>query len=107
MSRQDMMKLYDLTPADFGEKDIQTLLTEKIQRFMDNVARGRGYDNIASACSYANENEPNEKFRNEGFACLRWRSAVWSYCYEQLALYEQGKRDIPTDIISELPVLEW
>ena len=107
MSRQDMMNLLNLTPADFGEKDIQTLLTEKIQRFMDNVARGRGYDNIASACSYANENEPNEKFKAEGFACLRWRSAVWSYCYEQLALYEQGKREIPTDIISELPTLEW
>lgn len=107
MSRQDMMNKFNLTPADFGKKDIQTQLTENIQAYMDKVAQTRGYDSIASACSYANENEPNVTFRYEGFACLRWRSAVWSYCYEQLALYEQGKRDIPTDIISELPVLEW
>lgn len=107
MSRESMMKELGLTPADFGIKDIQTVLTEKVQAYMDKVAQTRGYDNIASACSYANENEPNEKFKAEGFACLRWRSAVWSYCYEQLALYEQGKREIPTDIIAELPELEW
>lgn len=80
-------------------------LIQEVQSFMDATALERGYDNIMSACTYATSTV--QKYREEGQACVQWRDAVWSYCYEQLALFEEGKREIPTDIISELPAINW
>lgn len=86
-------------------EEIKQALINAVQNHMDETVQTRKYDGIASACSYGLSTV--DKFRNEALACIQWRDAVWSYCYAQLDLFEQGQRDIPTDIISELPTLNW
>lgn len=82
-------------------------LTDAVQLHMDNVAKSKGYDNLLSAVSYAEE-QAIPKFQAEGIAFRSWRSAVWAYCYAQLAAVLNGEREAPTaeDLIAELPVIE-
>lgn len=42
---------------------------------LDSFAQSWGYDNIVSACSYANST--NEKFKAEALALISWRDAIW------------------------------
>lgn len=89
------------------EKEIQKMLTDGVQAYMDKKAQERGYDNIHTACSYANSTD--EVFKAEGIACLAWRDSVWRKCYTILDEVKAGKRAIPTlkEVIAELPVLVW
>jgi len=75
-----------------------------IQSFMDKKAQEKGYDNIVSACSYTGY--PNA-FQEEAVIFGTWRSEVWKYSYEQLALILSGNREIPSvsGFLEELPVL--
>ena len=88
-------------------EEIQKMLTDGVQAYMDKKAQERGYDNIHTACSYANSTD--EIFKAEGTACLAWRDSVWRTCYNILDEVKQGKRAIPTleEVIAELPVLVW
>ena len=79
--------------------------TQQVQSYLDTTAQERGYDNIVSLCTYATSAIP--KFKLEGQAGVIWRDAVWSKCYEILAEVQAGTREVPTDIISELPVMNW
>lgn len=89
------------------EKEIQKMLTDGVQAYMDTKAQERGYDNIHTACSYVNSTD--EVFKAEGTACLAWRDSVWRKCYTVLDEVKAGKRAIPTleEVIAELPVLVW
>ena len=89
------------------EKEIQKQLTNGVQAYMDTKAQERGYDNIHTACSYANSTD--EVFKAEGAACLAWRDQVWRKCYDILAEVKAGTRSIPTleEVIAELPKLVW
>lgn len=88
-------------------EEIQKMLTDGVQSYMDTKAQERGYDNIHTACSYANSTD--EIFKAEGTACLAWRDSVWRKCYNILDEVKAGKRVIPTleEVIAELPVLVW
>ena len=88
-------------------EEIQKMLTDGVQAYMDTKAQERGYDNIHTACSYANSTD--EVFKAEGTACLAWRDSVWRKCYTILDEVKTGKRAIPTleEVIAELPVLVW
>ena len=88
-------------------EEIQKMLTDGVQAYMDTKAQERGYDNIHTACSYANSTD--EVFKAEGTACLAWRDSVWRKCYNILDEVKAGKRAIPTleEVIAELPVLVW
>lgn len=90
--------------------DAQQLITmfrDSIQLKLDEQARQYGYDSIASAVTYADE-PAVPKFQAEGQAFRAWRSLVWAYGYEQLALVESGQRPAPTipEFIAELPPLD-
>lgn len=93
--------------ASLTEEQIQAHLTQVVQNYMDKTVQTRGYDNIHTACTYANSTD--ETFRAEGTACVSWRDAVWRKCYDILAEVKAGTREIPTEeeLISELPKLEW
>ena len=88
-------------------EEIQAQLTAAVQAYMDSTAKTRGYDNIHTACSYANSTD--HIFAAEGQACLAWRDKVWRKCYDILAEVKAGTREIPTveELIAELPALEW
>jgi len=77
-----------------------------VQTQLDLIAKSYGYDNIKTAVTYADE-PAVAKFQTDGKALRAWRSLVWNYCYEQLALVEAGSRTQPTidEWVSELPVL--
>jgi len=75
-----------------------------IQAYLNATAKAAGYDNIYTACTYADE--PSiAKFQTEGRALRAWRSAVWSYCYTALSGVQAQTRSVPTlaGLIAELP----
>lgn len=109
MGRIDTSQLR--TKADLALAALEQLtrtFEHAIQSRMDEVARGRGYDSIATAVSYADE-PAVERFQIEGKALRGWRSLVWSHCYEVLEDVKQGRRAVPTvqALIKELPTLDW
>ena len=79
--------------------------TQQVQSYLDTTAQTRGYDDILSLCTYATSS--NATFAEEGQAGVIWRDAVWTKCYEILAGVQAGTREVPEDIISELPVINW
>ena len=86
--------------------EIQKQLTDAVQDYMDSVAQSKGYDNIFTAVTYAEE-PTIPKFQAEGQAFRQWRSQVWDYCYAQLDKVLKGERTVPTaeELIAELPEL--
>lgn len=84
----------------------QKALTDAVQAYMDAAAKAKGYDNLLSAVTYAEE-PAVPKFEAEGIAFRAWRSAVWAYCYDQMAAVLTGQREIPTpeQLVIELPYL--
>ena len=97
----------NIASENLSEEEIQKMLTNAVQKHMDTTVQARGYDNIHTACTYANSTD--ESFRAEGIACVAWRDSVWRTCYNILAEVKAGNRSIPTvvELIAELPVLEW
>lgn len=87
-------------------EQVKKAFEDAIQLHMDNAARTFGYDDIKSAVTYAEEPAVT-KFQLEGRGFRAWRSLVWAYAYEQLALVQNGEREQPTiaDFILELPEL--
>lgn len=85
---------------------IETQKVALVQAHMDAAAQALNYDNIATACTYADEPSV-PKFQAEGQAFRAWRSAVWSKCYSILAAVNAGTTPVPsdTDLIAELPAL--
>ena len=78
-----------------------------VQARLDAAAIAARYDSIATVISYAEE-PAVPKFQNDGKAFRAWRSLVWAYAYEQLALVLAGGREQPTvdEFLAELPALE-
>lgn len=81
---------------------IKRMLTQAVQDWMDTTVQENGYDNIFTACSYANSTNP--KFKAEAEACIAWRDRVWEYCYAALDEVVAGQREIPTveELLAEL-----
>jgi hypothetical protein len=94
-------------PPPPTQAEIEALLKTAVQGWLDDTARSRGYDGILSAASYATSTNP--QFSAEGQACVKWRDAVWAYCWSALADVEAGKRAIPTEagLLAELPAMVW
>ena len=77
------------------------------QSMMDEKARERNYDNIASACSYTASSNP--KFAAEAASCVAWRDAVWTKCYQFLDQVLSDEIEIPSesDFLAMLPAMTW
>lgn len=93
----------DPYPAlNFSQRII--VLTAAVQSHLDAAARARGYDNIFTACTYADE-PAVAQFQAEGKIFRAWRSLVWAYCAQALADVTSGTRIEPSaaELIAELP----
>lgn len=105
----DYFEVADVPEQTTEEKQtlIQAQLTVTVQSWMDKAVQARNYDNIHTACTYANSTD--EIFKAEGKACIMWRDDVWRACYNILNEVLSGTREIPTaeELIAELPKLEW
>lgn len=89
------------------QAEITAAFEQAIQARLNEAAIAARYDSIATAVSYAEE-PAVPKFQNDGIAFRAWRSLVWAYAYEQLALVLAGGREQPTveAFLLELPELE-
>lgn len=88
-------------------EEIEAAKVALVQEHMDAAARALRYDDIKTACTYADEPSV-PKFQAEGLAFRVWRSQVWAACYAILADVQSGLRGVPTDseLLAELPALE-
>lgn len=102
----------DMTAGEITERDtaIQAATTavfeQSVQNLLDSAAKASGYDSISTVVSYAEETAV-PKFQEDGKRFRSWRSLVWAYAYEQLALVNSGGRTQPTitEFLAELPIL--
>ncbi len=83
------------------------LLAAAVDRHLDATVATRDYINITSACSYADDPDPD--FAADGAACRLWRSAVWTYCRTMRDAVRAGEIALPTEeqLLAALPVLVW
>lgn len=89
-------------------KRVEEEIVFNTQKRLDTFARGRNYDGILSACTYATSKTPN--FQTEGEYCVQARDATWVKLYQMLAEVHAGTRPMPTGfeaVEPELPVLQW
>ena len=83
---------------------MEVQIAERLNLF----AKTRGYDDIVTACSYANSTVT--KFVNEAQYCISVRDNTWSVLFSIIADCENNIRPIPLsyeEIESELPTLTW
>lgn len=75
-----------------------------VQAHLDAQAQARGYDDIRSAVTYADE-PAVPQFQLEGLAFRAWRSMVWEACYQLLGEFQAGQIAEPTlaEVIAALP----
>lgn len=93
---------WEMTPA--GQ---QYYITEAVKQHLDAVAGERQYDGIVSLIGYLNS--PVAQWAAEAAAGNVWRSNVWVKVYEIQQQVQSGQRPIPTpsEVIAELPVIQW
>lgn len=91
-------------PSMYGLNDIANELDEKLNTF----ARQRGYDNIASACSYFMSSI--EKYKQDAEKCIELRDRTW-LAFEELAdKIRTNEISMPKnfdDISENFPKLTW
>lgn len=94
------------TPPPPTADQIAAARVAAVQAHMDAAAAARGYDDIKTAVTYADE-PAVPRFQAEGQAFRAWRSIVWAHCYQVLDDVQAGRRAIPSaaDLIAELPAL--
>lgn len=77
-----------------------------VQKYLDDTAAVKGYDNIVSACSYATD---TSIFGDEGRACVEFRRNVWLTCYTIMNEVLANTRPTPTEqeLLAALPTMVW
>lgn len=74
-----------------------------VQEHLNELARKRGYHNLASAISYVLSKVP--EYASDARNAHRLRDHVWPYCHLQYKRMQDGDRPIPTveEFVAELP----
>lgn len=93
---------------EVAAKLLQDNVTAQVQLRLDTFARTRFYDNMLSACTYANSSVP--RLKAEGQYCVDARDATWEMLFGILNEVVAGTREMPrsyAELESELPVLVW
>ncbi|WP_424682905.1 hypothetical protein [Frateuria sp. YIM B11624] len=75
-----------------------------VQAWLDETARGNGYDSLFTCISYLSSSV--QQYANDAAAALAWRDAVWPACYQwQQDALANPPSTIPTsqDVIAQLP----
>jgi len=92
--------------AAIAAAQLKPMLTAAVQSHLDATAQAHGYDNIYTACTYADE-PAVAQFQAEGQALRAWRSRVWAHCHQVMAEVMAATRPVPTaaELVAELPAL--
>jgi hypothetical protein len=81
---------------------------KETQEKLDLFANERGYDNIASLCSYANSSI--DSFSEEAMRGVELRDSVWTACFEAVSKVRSGEMNYQEGLpqLEEmLPSLTW
>ncbi len=87
---------------------IQKSATARVQQLLDQFAQTKGYDSMASACSYSASTIAS--YAAEGATAIKLRDETWSSLYSYLSSVESGASPLPksfADIQAKLPTLSW
>ena len=87
------------------QEEIVAYYDSIVEEHLDATARQRGYKDIVSLCSY--KGSTDAIFNKEGTAAAAWRDQVWRTYYNIKDAVIAGTRQLPTDIVSELPAFTW
>jgi len=89
------------------EEEMRTRFTAAIDQYMNDFAKTREYDSMASAASYCDDEDP--QFQMEGKYCKDMRSKIYRLSANIRDAVKAGKRPMPTpdEVVAELPVLVW
>ena len=111
-ARADQAEAMRQNPLAFLEGEalqlaIQGQIVAAIDEYMNNFAREREYDSMASAASYERDEDP--QFALEGAYCKKMRSRIYSMSRNIRKAVLAGERPMPTldEVMAELPPLEW
>lgn len=93
----------DWIPKPVTSEDIKSEITAMIS----DAAGSKSYDSPETLQSYVNSTSP--LWRAEANAFVAWRDYVWTYVYEQIALWENEERTITTadELVGELDDIVW
>lgn len=86
----------------FSADEIKMFLEEEIQTHINEVVKKHGYDEENSIAKYLIDGNP---FFEECKKISLWIGAVWVAAIQIMNDVESGNRDLPIDIITELPEL--
>jgi len=97
----------EFKPPELTPEQVLSIYTNAIQRFMDQKASEKNYDNIKSAALRAAL--PDSPFHAEGIAAGTWMDNCWALSYQILDEVKAGTRNMPTvdQLIGMLPELVW
>lgn len=106
----ETQKIINETPEEIAQDNVVAIFKKAVTDWMDDKVREREYDDVVSCVTY--ENDENPKFAAEAAAVKRWRSKVYTKCYELLNAYTRGEYaegDIPDveTFLNMMPQLEW
>ncbi|MBE2985488.1 hypothetical protein CCAL6883_09115 [Campylobacter sp. RM6883] len=94
-------------PKEPTLEEVKAKFLSDVDALLNQKAHEKGYDNIATAASYAAMPNP---FYDEGVAFFKWRSNVYTYCYGILEKVQKGELEISEENIaramSDMPRLE-
>ena len=101
--------LADPPPPTLEEQQemMKAEFTTAIDTYMNTFAMTRGYDTMASAATYYDDED--SIFNAEGTYAKRMRSQIYRVSYAILNAVLSGQRPMPTieEVMAELPKLEW
>jgi hypothetical protein len=78
-----------------------------VQKYLDDTAKSRGYDNTYTCLSYLNSTD--EIWKKESNIFNAWRDSVWKTCHNYLNKYKTGEMEKITieELIQLLPKIQW
>jgi hypothetical protein len=99
----DVLRGYGLKVPAPKEVDFSSA----VQKFIDETAKARGYNDGVSLAGYVNSTFPS--WAAEAQAFIAWRDQVWFTCYQTLSAVQGGKMSTPAidQIIAALPKIQW
>jgi hypothetical protein len=103
----DFEVIEEEAPTDSAQRHV-AWAKKVMQNELDLVARSKGYDDMFSAVSYAEE-DAVPQFQIEGKAMRRWRSLFWAAGYQVLGAVQAGEAEAPLSraaLIALLPTFE-
>lgn len=78
-----------------------------LQNYIDDVARGKNYENGFTCATYVNST--NEVWKQEAQAFVTWRDLCWEYALDIYEQVENGIIPAPTleSFLSDIPAFNW